>query len=464
MKNTKRRMELFAFYDYTGIQAHLEAMAAKGWMVEKLTTWYWQYRRMEPRALRFAVTYFPTASSFDAGPTEGQQVYQDYCAEAGWRPVTQWGQMQIFCHSDAEAVSLETDAAIQVDTIHQTMKRATLPGLLFVIALSVFELAFQLWQIAESPIRFFSQGSSLLMALVWLPMLPCSLYTLLFYFHWHKKAKALAEASGTVLPIRTRRRLSIAIIAVSVLCVAAGLLFSSRLFRFGILFGLVMVALVSLLTHAAASAMKSLRASRRVNRTVTLALCLVLTCALMGWMIALILQGTRQGWLDNHPPAATYEYMGMTWRVYRDPLPLRLEDLTDVDYDSWSTEFQRDESILLAHTEYSQQPRMDALDQPDLEYTVTEIKFPLLYEPCKRELLERYTGNVPDDILPEYLDRYKLQSAAPEGVTELYRLYTGDSPRNWYLFCWPDRLAEIRFDWAPTAEQLATAAERLRNA
>ena len=34
MKDTKHRLETFAFFDHTGIQAHLESMAAKGWMVE----------------------------------------------------------------------------------------------------------------------------------------------------------------------------------------------------------------------------------------------------------------------------------------------------------------------------------------------------------------------------------------------------------------------------------------------
>jgi hypothetical protein len=35
MKDTKRRFEAFAFYDHTGMAAHLEKMALKGWFLER---------------------------------------------------------------------------------------------------------------------------------------------------------------------------------------------------------------------------------------------------------------------------------------------------------------------------------------------------------------------------------------------------------------------------------------------
>ena len=36
MKNTKRRLEPLSFFNHTGISRHLEKMAAKGWMIEKI--------------------------------------------------------------------------------------------------------------------------------------------------------------------------------------------------------------------------------------------------------------------------------------------------------------------------------------------------------------------------------------------------------------------------------------------
>jgi len=65
MRKTKRRLETLSFYDHTGISAHLEKMAAKGWMLERVANYGWIYRRMEPRKLHFAVCYYPKASEYD---------------------------------------------------------------------------------------------------------------------------------------------------------------------------------------------------------------------------------------------------------------------------------------------------------------------------------------------------------------------------------------------------------------
>lgn len=63
MRNTKREwLPLYSFYDRPGVARHLEEMASKGWMLESLGTYGWRYRRMEPKQLKFSVTYFPTAS------------------------------------------------------------------------------------------------------------------------------------------------------------------------------------------------------------------------------------------------------------------------------------------------------------------------------------------------------------------------------------------------------------------
>lgn len=74
MKNTKRRIEPLSFFDHTGISAHLEKMAAKGWMLEKITNTGGVYRRMEPKTMHFSVSYYPKASKFDQEPSEEQKI------------------------------------------------------------------------------------------------------------------------------------------------------------------------------------------------------------------------------------------------------------------------------------------------------------------------------------------------------------------------------------------------------
>ena len=51
MKNKKRCFETCSFYDYTGMEARLEKMAAEGWMIERISSFGWVYRRIEPARL-----------------------------------------------------------------------------------------------------------------------------------------------------------------------------------------------------------------------------------------------------------------------------------------------------------------------------------------------------------------------------------------------------------------------------
>ena len=53
MKNRKRRVELLSFYDHVGISRHLEKMAAKGWIHEKIKNLGLVYRRIYPKQLHF---------------------------------------------------------------------------------------------------------------------------------------------------------------------------------------------------------------------------------------------------------------------------------------------------------------------------------------------------------------------------------------------------------------------------
>lgn len=461
MKDTKRRLEVFAFFDHTGIQAHLEKMAAKGWMVEQPGTYLWRYRRVEPQTLRFAVTYFPAASEFDPGPTEGQQTYEDYCESAGWHLAARWGQMQIFYTAAQDPVPLETDARTQVDTVHRAMKRSSLQGMAAMVALGLFQVCFQLWRFWEDPVNFLSTPSSLYALPTWLLFLGIELYELLFYFRWHRRAKALSEATGEFLPIRTHRRLSLLLVVIALLFFLSAFLGNARTTLFATLFWLAAFAIILLLTNTAKSALKGMRAPRAVTRAVTVIMSAVLTAALAGGMITLIFRGVRSGCLEDRRLVETYEYRGMTWEVYQDDIPLRVEALTGTDYTRWSTEARISETVLVSFREYTQRPRMDALEEPDLEYDIVEVKAPFLYGICKKSMLERYWFNDP----VEYRSTYRPIDAAPWGAAEAYQLYRyPDSPSERYLLCWPERIVEIRFDETPTTAQMALAGEILKTA
>ncbi len=185
----RRKLEyiLYSFYDRTGIQTHLEQMAAKGWMVENMGRFFRTYRRMEPKAMHFSVVYFAPASEFDCAPGEEQQTFQDYCAEAGWTLAASWSQMLIFA-SDAEAPTpIETDAAVQVDAVHQAMKKNFLLSYGILLALALFQLVRNLSDLRHHPTDTLANPAALSALVLW-PLLVLFCATeIAAYFLWRRK-------------------------------------------------------------------------------------------------------------------------------------------------------------------------------------------------------------------------------------------------------------------------------------
>ena len=179
---------------------HLEKMAARGWMLEKMTTFGWHYRRMEPKRLRFTVTYHDTFSVFDPEQSEGQQEYQDLCRQSGWEVAAANGPLQAFYTEDEDAPPIETDPRLFLDTVEQLAKKTLFPDILLLV-LSVLEACMLTGSLLHSPIRLLSSTASLVTAICWLSILVDTSITLFLYWRWHRKA-IIAAAAGKFLPVR----------------------------------------------------------------------------------------------------------------------------------------------------------------------------------------------------------------------------------------------------------------------
>lgn len=462
MKQTKHELLMFySYYDRSGIARHLENMAAQGWMLEKLGNWSWRYRRMEPRKLHFAVTYFPTASQFDPHPSEGQETFWDLCAMAGWELVSTAAQIQIFCNEQEDPVPIETDPNLELDTMNRSMKRGFLSSYWALLVISLMQIGMNLWQLRKDPIDVLSSSSRLSSCFGYLPLLILTLVELIRYYRWRRKARASVE-SGLPLPdLRSSRKLSIFILVLTLLelLVMFADSFSSRGMTILLVLIFLYMALMFFLVNSTTKTLKRMNVSRSINMAVTIGMTIALTFGMMGGMVALIFK-MGSSWLEDRPPAETYEAHGMTWEVYHDDIPLRIEDLMKVDYDEWSTVAHVDHSPLVTHREYFQQARLGAPKEiPDLTYEIVEVHTPFLYDLCKQDMITQYWYNHPE----EYRDNYLPVDTAPWGADEVYQRHNYDgSPSNYYLLCWENRMAEIHFYWDPTPEQMALAGQTLK--
>ncbi|ERK54880.1 hypothetical protein HMPREF1545_03805, partial [Oscillibacter sp. KLE 1728] len=281
------------------------------------------------------------------------------------------------------------------------------------------------------------------------------------------RAEAAVEAGLPLPDLRSARGLGILVLMWSGLLIAGLFASISRSTGMVILtIGMVLFfALVYFLANAARKALQRLRCPPWANLLVIVGICIAMFAGGTTGLFALMIRNAGSGWLEDHPPVETYTAHGMTWSVYADPIPLRVEDLIDIDYDGWSTEADVEWSPLAAHGEYQQDARLGDGDLPELRYEIVTVKLPFLYGLCKRDFIQ-WVERDNDQLPMEYWEEYRTVTAAPWGAEEVFQRYSGAEPVNQFLLCWPDRMAEVKlpWDWSLTADQMAVIGEKLLHA
>ena len=307
-----------------------------------------------------------------------------------------------------------------------------------------------------------------MMAVVcWLLVILLGAWEIGSYFRWHRKAVALAEEEGAFLmPALSTRWVSMGALVVlfAVLGLWLASLLEAAMLRAAV-FGLLYAAFIFVVVRLLMKLMKKLGVSAKTNLIVTLTGSFVAAMVLMGVLAWSVMENPGQLIYDD-VAAGTYMYQGEEREYYADELPLRVEDLTVVDYDAYSCRWTGDVGWLLERWNGHQWPRLDAPGYstlPKLDYTVTEVKLPLLYSACKGWLLAEQDERDEDRVPEGFKNDYELIDAAPWGAEEAYRLCNQDTgPMERYLLCYPDRMVEIVFyDIAPTAAHMTLVGEKL---
>ena len=197
MKDTKRRFELLSFYNHTGIETHFEKMAEKGWLIERLSNLGWTYRRIEPKKLKFTITYYPQASEFDPNPSEGQMTFHDFCAHTGWQLACTWFQMQVFYNENPEPIPIETEPAMEVANIHKACKANYLRSNWILLTISAVMGVLFLVSLFKTrdvlPVLLLEDSSVVVTGFIWIILAVYCGVELAVYYRWHSRAVKAAE-------------------------------------------------------------------------------------------------------------------------------------------------------------------------------------------------------------------------------------------------------------------------------
>lgn len=431
MRETKRQMSLYSFYDHTGIEKHLARMAERGWLLCGLGQFLWHYRRIEPKKITFSVCYFPKATIYDPYPSERQEEFYDLCAHAGWTLAGSSGQMQVFYHQGENPTPIDTDPALEVEAIHQSAKKTVLPANFLLLGVAVLNLGLFLWRLWDNPVLTLASGGTLLALVAYTLILVNCTVELCSYFRWRGRARRAAER-GEFLPTRSRvwlQRLLLAIL------LPAGAWCLAGMFQDG-LGGLAAVSMLGVIGIIAAvlgvrKLLKGAGVSAKANLRGTLAACVVLSILFAAAIPWLVVRG-----LNSRPNPRP------------DELPLSVTDLMEMDPDHYSRWQFRTSSPLLVLLQVSDYPRIYGEMTHSLRYDVAVVKVPALYGLCRDHYLGEDSSYAPTD-------------PAPWGAQEAYQYVLDGQTLEHYVLCYPHRVVEITLDWTPTAEQMAVIGERL---
>ncbi len=429
MRDTKWEFIPFSFYDRSGMEAHLEGMAARGWFLERISPFGWFYRAGPPKAVRYGISFFPGATDFDPGPTEAEADFRDFCRHSGWELAASTAQYQVFRNFRENPVPLETDPTTELRAIGRAAKKA-LPVLWILLGLGLWLGGSWCYSLFHDPIGLLSSPAYLFTGLCWLCLGVYALAELAGYLSWRRRAKAAAER-GEFVPTHGHHRLLLGLVGLMLLSLA-GWAILERMpgMRFLFLGFLLVFALLLLLQNAVRSRLRRRGASARVNRAATLGSTPLFSTVLLAAVFLLFLQGIRSG-----PFSA---------EALLTP-PVAVEELTGIEDSRYIHGANAGSSALLTRQEFHQWVREDETC-PELELTVVDVHVPGLYELCLRQLLGG--GGVSSD-------------PAPWGANAVYMLPPGaDGAQGWVL-CWDGRLAALAVNWNLTAEQMATAGSAL---
>lgn len=429
MKDVKYKLIDTLLYDYSLIEEKLTQLSAEGWHLDKIGTLAWKFRRGEPKQVRYAVTYAPSASAFNSRPTEAEEDLADLCAQAGWVRIANQAQLHVYRNDDPNAVPLETDEGERLKTIRRSMKKHFFPTELLMIAIFLMQFFMHLHTMTRSPSRTLSSpmmvstlGMCLFVAVIHMVMALNGLV-------WLRRAQKAVDDGESVPANRFYRRFRWVIWVFLIgflLCLlwVVGLGFFSWV--------LITSAAVLFVTAGGIALCKKLNAPKWVNMVVPAGLCAVVIAVL----IPILIFSLDAGILNEEPPQTGN-------------LPLTLSQLTG-ETDTERLTIDVSGSPLLSHGRY-----YDFGAANEIQYTIVDVKCPLFYDMILNEQEQ--------DII-----RYSRYSMLP-GVAEFAEIFDAEYARHAtsnigdrWLICWEDRIVDFYANWQLTEEQLAVLADILK--
>ena len=440
MSKITYRLNRFAFYDRERIQTYLEAMAQRGWMLDKTGATLWRYRKESLRKIHVSILYVADGSTYNPSPTSGEELLEDLSADHGWQLLERWGQMQIFYTEEEDPKPLETDPVSQVEAIHRSMKKNGIPTARFQILSGLILLALMLFQFFTFPIDYLAKGFWIWLVPDAILMILMGVTSLISWHLWYRKATD-AALEGRYISVWNARWVNLILGGLTWILLALMILsFNGRVGFIALCF--VPVIAVVFFVKWLTKTMKESGVRGKTNFRVGIGASIVMTLVMLA-LISFI--GIKYHLTFTSNPVGTYSLYDLERDVFADEIPLRVEDLVDTEQTEWSTEDRAEESFLIANHNYRQWP-LTTEDVPRLDYQVIEIKAPFVYDLCKQDLLDSRKDTVNHGEVI-FVNHFEPIDPAPWGAQEAYQeLWDGEFSSQ-YILCYENKIVKLNTNW-----------------
>jgi len=201
MKNYKRELNTFAYYDVEGMAARFEKRAAEGWILTASPGSTITYRKGQPEKLHYAVTYFPDRKK-NIGFLPEEQAFIDMCAATGWRHLPSAGTLQVFYTQAENPVPFDSDSAVQLEVIHDNMIRSYLPGRGIIALLILMNMLRGISRAMKDPLYTLSSWGALAVIVAAVMLLLVFSAEVIRYYIWYYRQKVRVESGGNLLPLK----------------------------------------------------------------------------------------------------------------------------------------------------------------------------------------------------------------------------------------------------------------------
>ncbi len=444
MSDRKRRLNLFPFYDKSGIEAYLAREAEEGWMVDSVSSFVFGFHKIEPAKITFSVAFFAKASLFDEEPTEEQLAFEDLCIQTGWQTAVANRQMPIYYNTAENPEPIRTDPVLEVRSIHEVAQKGYLLSYYLLMMLSMFWLAIFVRDLFANPVKNLLSNSQLLSFLIFIFLWGGITSGIGRYYRWYHQAKRIAESENRFLMPKGYSKRSARIFVITCLILLALQLTSAfDDYRVALVTALVLFLqfLIVFAAFRGASRLKDMEFPKwqyYLYYMGSLVVSYIGLSVLLWVSLAMIFIPAITG----RKPQGTYQAGDVTYQVFLDDLPLKVEDLIPTSYEGYSYRItDHTNSVFLSSLNADQSPQADALAEPGIHYTVTTVRFHALYNVVKSNLMDEFKNYFDDDLTKECL----RIDEKPWGAKEAYRLrYDGKLMQRFFL-CYDNCFVEINF-------------------